>query len=455
LSSSNSIYRKFLASLEAAELPCVVLRDDLNAVAPIKDLDLLIDESRYLEFTEAARLHGFFPVRSDYLNPHKVVFLNVVNGEPAILDVHLHMVYKGLVFLDAASMLSRRIRRDGHAHLSAEDFAISLLFHNILAKKCIQQKHLHLLKDQLSRAGDAVYIQKHLRSFGLFDIYKQATQDLDFSYENPEFVENLAAHALKKVTKHSLANRLWALKKMWRKKRLQYAGKSRGVCIAFLGPDGAGKSTTIKAIQARLNEIGLGGSIVYLGPWGGSILKLKKFFRWLRPGPLRQDYKDFYEGRTTTRPGRLKGMASIKFGIQSSVYWILLIIEMHARWYLRVMPQLRKGRVVLADRYIYDILTGYKNRPMDYHVALRERLCRSYPKPDIGILLDSDPQIIFRRKPQLNEQQLLRAREAYHEIAERFDFRILDTSISVDDTLAAFEKKILPAILTCYKDNKR
>ena len=127
---------------------------------------------------------------------------------------------------------------------------------------------------------------------------------------------------------------------------------------------------------------------------------------------------------------------------------------MWARWRIRVLPLLRQGRVVLCDRYMYDILTGYKNRPMDYQESLRERICSRYPKPDVGILLDAEPAVIFERKPQLSEEELIQARAAYATIAKDYHFLPLDTSIDVESTLAEFDERFVPEILKHLNRNR-
>jgi hypothetical protein len=43
---------------------------------------------------------------------------------------------------------------------------------------------------------------------------------------------------------------------------------------------------------------------------------------------------------------------------------------------------------------------------MNYQVNIRNKICDAYQKPDIGILLDSQRETIFKQKSQLNMEQL-------------------------------------------------
>jgi thymidylate kinase len=232
-----------------------------------------------------------------------------------------------------------------------------------------------------------------------------------------------------------------------RRYTLKFWGKRRGILVTFIGPDGSGKSTLIYEVAKRLREIGLSCSTVYLGPWGQSILHLQKRFRWLNPSPYREDYKDYYTEKRNDKPSPLQGLKKAKLHIRSTLYYMMMIIEMWMRWLTLVLPKLRKGEVVIADRYIYDIMAGYKGLPMDYQIDIREKICDLYPRPDMGVFLESAPEIIVARKDQLTPFQLAHAIDAYRNIAKKYSFKILDTNRTIDSTLQDFEENLLPEVL--------
>ncbi|MFQ5632435.1 MAG: hypothetical protein ACE5I1_27005, partial [bacterium] len=277
----------------------------------------------------------------------------------------------------------------------------------------------------------------------------------ELACEQPGFVKRLAERASSQLQLRRPSNFFRVLQIRIRERTVKIMGKRRGVVVAFIGPDGAGKSTTIKAIQDRLKDVGISSKITYLGPWGGSILNLRSIFSRLHLTPYRDDYKAYDKGRVSVKPGPLKGLKNIRFQVRSGLYYILLLFEMLARWRIKALPLLRQGKVVLCDRYIFDILTGYKNKPMDYHIRLREKICGYFPKPDVGIFLDAEPEVIFKRKPQLSEKQLQHSRDAYHKIAQKHGFVKLDTSQNLATTLHDFEEQILPIILTRLSQHKR
>lgn len=441
-----TICKKLLDSLHAHHIPYALLRDDLTPGAAIRDLDLLVSAAHLRAFHHLAAAQGFILIKDGRFNPGKYVYLRLEGDSSVLLDVHEKFIYRGLEFLDAAAALARRQKKGGFYYLAPEEFLLSLLFHNVLAKGCIQEKHQQTLQALLAAPLDRTVLAVQLRKFGLARVFARLEQDFAHLCDRPEHVDVCAARAVRALRRRP-GNLLRVCRVRWRKISVQLAGPSRGVLIALLGPDGAGKSTTLQAIESRLRALGLGSQRVYLGPWGGSTLKLRELFAIFRPTPYRDDYKAFYKGKLARQPGPLRGWKRVKFAFRSGLYYLLLMLEMRTRWQRQVVPRLRQGKIVLADRYIYDILTGYKNRPMDYHVGIRQRLCRLLPRPDIGVLLDAAPEQIFARKPQFAPDRLAQARAAYHEVAQTYGFLLLDTSESVAATMETFEREILPILL--------
>ena len=453
-SSQHIIYKQLLDTLEEYDITYAILRDNLSSPEPIRDLDLLIDSRQVILFDDCAHQNEFHLVKDSYFNPGKRVYIHAKTGTTYMVDLHLMMVCRGLEFMDATSMLQNRVKREGYYYLAQEDHYLALLFHNVLAKKRIQDKHSPLLRKFSMNGFDVTQLQNKMAPFGLDHVFLQLSENFDRACEDSTYVRKINKSARSTLTKRpaNLGRRIGI------RLRRVYAflfGKPKGVVVTFMGPDGTGKSTTIKAVQERLSQVGLNAKIAYMGPWGDSILKLRMLFFWLNPNPYRADYKLYYSGKLDKKPGPLSGIKKWRLNFRSSLYYFFTVIEMWTRWHVRVLPALRLGRIVLADRYIYDMLTGYKNRPMDYQVNIREKICKKYPSPDLGILLDSEPEIIHKRKPQLTLNQLEMSRMLYKHVADKFDFIRLDTSHSVEETLKDFDSHILPVIVSSYSKRRK
>jgi dTMP kinase len=165
----------------------------------------------------------------------------------------------------------------------------------------------------------------------------------------------------------------------------------RGVFIVFEGIDGSGKSTHIKALTAELK--GKGYSV--LQTFEPSKNRIGNFIR---------RYAEKNDFRLTPETEALL-FAADRF------QHVNTIIE----------PALKRGRVVISDRYIYSSLAyqGAGGLDIDW---IRE-MNRFAPKPDIAILLDILPEFslkrVNRRKTVFEVSDFLRkVRDIYLKLVE-------------------------------------
>jgi thymidylate kinase len=208
--------------------------------------------------------------------------------------------------------------------------------------------------------------------------------------------------------------------------------------VAFVGPDGAGKSTVTAVIAAEL-----GARVVYLGvnlDEDPIALPTTRLLRALR----RQRTADAVE-RPVAGPGRLtpagaRGLSSR--GVGGWAYWINLILE---EWYraLLVAHHVRRGRTVLLDRHV---VADYY--PWDDGGTVLRRLhgflLRSwYPRPDLVVVLDAPAELLHRRKGEDAIPELDRRRRHYLEAAASMPrHTVVDASQSLDVVTAAVREAV-------------
>lgn len=448
-SPGQNAYAALLRDLEAAGVEYVLLRDHPDKLG-IRDLDLLTAAAQRQEFLRWCGHHGFQLIKDGRSNPGKLVLLRWQESGPQILDVHERLIYQGYEYLQAATVLNRRRREGRYWFPSYEDEFLTLLLHNILAKGQIQLKHRRRLEALLLLRLDETYLDGHLQAFGLRAAGHEARRNFAKLVDQPKTVQQMRRRMLRTLWFHPPQNAVrrlrLALASVWEK----WFGPRRGALIVFLGPDGCGKSSITQALRAEFRSATLTTDIVYLGPWGQSRLPLHKILSLLNFKPYRPEDKARYQNRKVefATPGLLtRAWRDFK----GRIFYLALALELWYRYYAEVLPKLRRGRIVLADRYIYDVLVGYKNRPVDYFHGIREWMCRKYPRPDLVILLDAPPEVIHARKPQFQVAQLHDIRQRYAAVGARYDFHPLDTSVSLESTLQAFRQNLLPAVLRVLK----
>ena len=163
-------------------------------------------------------------------------------------------------------------------------------------------------------------------------------------------------------------------------------GTRKPAFIAFEGADGVGKSTVMRLLVPMLVEDG--------GFSGFS------FFHWTPVrGGMSEDAipgDDPHPPRGKPPRGRAASLVFLAW------HWL----GFAAGYALRVRPALKAGRLVVADRYSYDVPLDPKRFRLDAPRWALRLFVRTLPRPDRAILLHADPAVVRRRKPELEESEI-------------------------------------------------
>jgi thymidylate kinase len=195
----------------------------------------------------------------------------------------------------------------------------------------------------------------------------------------------------------------------------------RGVHIAFIGVDGAGKSTTVEKVQAMLAQAGkIKFHSVYMGPWGQIRSPLFKKVYEYKLFPPREDWGALIRQKLSGQPvsHSLPRMALKWFSgtLKGWAYYLGVYQEMWFRFLTEVRPNLQNGRVVLSDRYIYDLRYIYKTRPISSFRIWRWFVSRFFPKPDRVVFIWNTAEDIISRKPQLGAAEINLFQDTYRKV---------------------------------------
>jgi len=191
---------------------------------------------------------------------------------------------------------------------------------------------------------------------------------------------------------------------------IRKATKSRALkLVSFSGIDGAGKSTQIHTLRARLNEVGV--RVLLITFWS-DVARLTR----LREMTGHALFKGDKGVGTPTKPVNRRDknvqswyMTAVRFGL----YFVDAIS-------LRIVAAKALGAdadVVIFDRYLYDELANLslRNRIVRLYVRL---LLKLVPQPDISYLLDADPVLARARKPEYPLHFLHSSRASYLALSE-------------------------------------
>ena len=186
-------------------------------------------------------------------------------------------------------------------------------------------------------------------------------------------------------------------------------GNGRGLCLAVLGPDGAGKSTLITNLEQELK---------------GAFRRTAVFH--LMPGLLKRKAN---QGAVTDPHGKPPRSPLVSF--LKLLYYLL---DYHLGYWLKVRPALVRSTLVLFDRYYDDLLVDPKRYRYGGPLWLARWLRRLIPRPDLWLILDVPEEEILRRKQEVPVEELRRQREAYRRLAmELPNAFLLDGSLPPDE----------------------
>jgi len=210
-------------------------------------------------------------------------------------------------------------------------------------------------------------------------------------------------------------------------KRLRYPV---GFTVAFLGPDGAGKSTIAKKVIYLASGSFHGTRIFYwrpeLFPQMGELVELRKSKKRkqnLNPRP--HDHK-------------------IQSPLKSIVRFWYYIVDYILGYYLKVFPLKVRKHLCVFDRYYYDFLVDLFRYNFNIPSWLPRFLLPIIPKPDIVIYLHASPEELYRRKKELPFHELKRQISVYQSILSKLpNAHQINTNKPIDEIVSEIVSLIL------------
>jgi thymidylate kinase len=184
----------------------------------------------------------------------------------------------------------------------------------------------------------------------------------------------------------------------------QNSENSRPRLISFSGIDGAGKSTQIESLRARLNEI---GARVLLVTFWDDVARLTR----IREVSGHTLFKGDKGVGTPARPVNRRDK-NVQSWYMTTVRFALYFLDAISLRMVVAKTRKTDADVVIFDRYCYDELAN---------LSLRNPIARAYvrlilalvPRPDVSFILDADPIQARARKPEYPLDFLHSSRASY------------------------------------------
>jgi len=187
-----------------------------------------------------------------------------------------------------------------------------------------------------------------------------------------------------------------------------------GLSIAFLGPDGCGKSSVIDQVMHDLREV-----------------FRRVEYQHLRPRPLARG--DTPGAAPVINPHGQKARGAGGSVAKLLHFWSIYLIGTQ----LWTFPRLVSSTLVIFDRYYHDLLADPRRYRYGAQLRWARLLGRLVPQPELTFVLDAPPEVIQARKKEVPFVESQRQRQAYLDLAPQLRrAHVIDATQPLDKVVA-------------------
>lgn len=201
-----------------------------------------------------------------------------------------------------------------------------------------------------------------------------------------------------------------------------------GLSVAFVAPDGAGKSTVINRVKETVSGSFYGVNLYYMRP---HLFKNLGHYNKLNPTE---------EAATNDDPHGVVCDSVFK----SAVRFFFYNLDFQLGTLLKINRNKINKQLVIFDRYYYDYFADMKRYKYSLPAWFPAAFEWMIPKPDMVFVLDGNPEVLYERKKELPISELEKQCSVFRQLAQnRKHFYAINVNRDVDTIVDEITETIL------------
>ena len=382
-----------------------------------KNLDILFEN--VYDYCSASRLlekEGYVLYMPESIERYKRMYTLFRDGVVTHIHLHREVAWHGLRVFNKKNIFSHaKMQAPSIFVPSAEDQLLIHVAHIVFENMVISNHARHLISTLLSDQINWNHVQSILKK----ERWGAAFDHVVFSVKNKQ-------QPRMGILVTSFVKKVIVTPSSWFPLSCKFISivlrtlsfRRNGCLIAFVGVNGSGKTTLTKNVLTAYFPLSrtVNGQVGY-------------YFGWMPFSPLSK----MVSNRLTKKNKHLfKEMSEKKKGFfVRETFFFFNYLEYLSRYLIVVRPQLVRNKLVVTDRYFYDLYGQYHSAAESWILPL---LLRLYPQPDYLFVLDADIPSL-RRRGKFGGQRTVKdtadlegQRKRYSLIGKKFHGIVLDTA---------------------------
>ena len=219
-----------------------------------------------------------------------------------------------------------------------------------------------------------------------------------------------------------------------------------GLFIAFIGPDGCGKTTALNNLQPFFQKGFTKGKIKKFY-WRPFLLPRIKQILQINSKEIIEDNEDPSERLKLRTAGFIKRSSHCIKLLYYFIDYLLGRIKYQGAW--------SRGGIVCFDRYWDDLLIFPERFGLNVPRSLVKILGVFIPKPDIIFYLHAEPDVLIARKPELPYEEMSRQIRGYKDLMKDDSrFVLIEADCSENEVLNKIIRTCLEKMSKRYPENR-